>query len=402
MNCGIIVDNELNSDVRVLREAVMLRDGGYKVFILCLGFRKEYMEPAHGIKITRIRIPRKLKDILFFALNTIPIYEWLWANHAAKFIKNNDIEVLHVHDLYMSRSVHRGIIKSKSKIPMILDLHENYPYTVTTYNWTKGFLRSGISRPGKWKEKEKEYLGYASRIIVLSSDFRDTLLRKYSFLKKDMFEVIPNVPDISSINEGKKPVIGPLFKYKYPVLFYYGVIAERRGIFDALSVFTDLVRENYEINFLVIGPIDKKDQARFFEMLSAGIINGRIHYIPWINSSDLPSYLELCDICLAPFHKNPQHESGVANKIYEYMLGSKPVVASDCKPQKDIINKHKCGLVFSNMVEFKDSIVTLINDASLRSEQGKNGLKAVQEEYNTKIIRDKFVLLYDTINADRI
>ncbi len=113
MNCGVIVDNELNSDVRVLREAVMLRDAGYKVCVLCFGFRKEYMEPAHDIPITRIRIPGKLKDILFFALNTIPLYEWLWARHTAKFIKANNIEILHVHDLYMSRSAYRGIKKSK-------------------------------------------------------------------------------------------------------------------------------------------------------------------------------------------------------------------------------------------------------------------------------------------------
>jgi glycosyltransferase involved in cell wall biosynthesis len=167
-------------------------------------------------------------------------------------------------------------------------------------------------------------------------------------------------------------------------------------------VFTDLVIDNHKINFLVIGPIDKKDQARFFEMLSNHNISGKIHYIPWIDSSNLPSYLDLCDICLAPFHKNPQHESGVANKIYEYMLGKKPVIASDCKPQKELITRHNCGLVFSNMNEFKDAIITMLNDAGLRSEMGENGFKAIKEEYNTEMIRDRFILLYRSISDNSL
>ncbi len=399
MNCGVIVDNEYNNDVRVVREVTMLRESGFDVTVLCFGFGKDYNDPANGIKIIRINIPGKLKDILFFALNSVPVYEWLWTYHIRKFIKQNNPDIIHTHDLYMSRAVYRAIEKSGEKIPFILDLHENYPYTVATYNWTKGFFRSRIARPSKWKEKEKEYLSYATRIIVLSNDFRDSLLKKYKFLRREVFEVIPNVPDLASAEVKKHEKPGPFFENTFPVMFYYGVVAERRGIFDALSVFTDLVKENQEINFLVIGPIDKKDQSRFFKMLGNEPIAGRIYYIPWINSSDLPSYLDICDICIAPFHKNPQHESGVANKIYEYMLGGKPLVVSDCKPQKDLITRHKCGLVFSNMSEFKDALKTMLNNDDLRSEMGQNGLKAIRKEYNTKTIRDRFALLYRNIET---
>ncbi|HKK42908.1 MAG TPA: glycosyltransferase family 4 protein [Bacteroidales bacterium] len=400
MNCGVIVDNEYNNDIRVLREVTMLRESDFNVTVLCFGFKKDYNNPADGVKIIRINIPAKLKDIIFFAFNSLPVYEWLWTYHTRKFIKRNNPDIIHTHDLYMSRAIYRGIERSGEKIPLILDLHENYPYTVETYNWTKGFFRSRISQPAKWKEKEKEYLSYATRIIVLSNYFRDSLLKKYKFLGREKFEVIPNVPDLTSRKDEKQKRPGPFFENSYPVMFYYGVVAERRGIFDALSVFTGLVKENQKINFLVIGPIDKKDQARFFEMLGNVTIAGRIHYIPWISSSDLLSYLEICDICLAPFHKNPQHESGVANKIYEYMLGSKPLVVSDCRPQQDLITKHKCGLVFSNMNEFKDAIITLLNEPRLRCEMGHNGLKAIQEEYNTKMIKDRFVLLYKNIEAE--
>jgi glycosyltransferase involved in cell wall biosynthesis len=397
LRCGIVVDNDLNNDIRVLREIEILRRQQYAIFALCFGFRRSYNNAPKQISVTRIRIQGKLKDTLFFLLNTIPVYEWLWAGRISKFIKSNKIEILHVHDLYMAKAAHRGIEKSGKNIPLILDLHENYPFTVRTYNWTKGFLRSMISKPEAWGKKEKEYLGYATRIIVLSDDFKVSLLSRYPELSDNLFTVLPNVPDLLQTSNNNNGVIELPFSQKYPVIFYYGVIAERRGVFDALEVFINLVKENHKVNFLLIGPVDKMDKDRFMSFVNMELLSGRIHYIPWINSTDLPGYLNTIDICIAPFHKNPQHESGVANKIYEYMLGSKPLVVSNCLPQQNLIEKHKCGLVFETRSELSKQLIKLINDSDLRDELGKNGLAAVQNYYNTGNVEKNLISLYKTI-----
>jgi len=396
MKIGIVVDNELNSDIRVLREIGILKEQEFEIFVLCFGFFKKYHDPLSQVNITRINIPRKLRDILFFSLNTIPVYEWLWTIKIKRFILHYGLESLHVHDLYMARAAYYGIKAANCKIPMILDLHENYPFTVTTYNWTKGLWRSFISRPEDWKKKEREYLGYADRIVVLSTDFRDTLLERYPELGSENLVVLPNVPDLSQTEYQNKGVATNPFKQELPILFYYGVIAERRGIFDALEVFINLVKEGYPVNFLLIGPVDKKDMPLFSRLTGLEVLVDHIHYIPWIESKKFPSYLGISDICLAPFHKNPQHESGVANKVYDYMLGGKPVIASNCKPQQNLIEKYNCGLIFENITEFHDVIVSLLNDKSLREKMGENGKKAIMREYNTGIVKENLILLYKT------
>jgi glycosyltransferase involved in cell wall biosynthesis len=331
-------------------------------------------------------------------LNTIPIYEWLWTSNIKKFINNNDLELLHVHDLYMARAAYKGIKKAKKEIPMILDLHENYPFTIITYNWTKGFLRRHISRPDAWKKKEREYMSYADRIIVLSEDFRDTLLELYPEMKSGTFVVLPNVPDLSKPEYKNKGIAVNPFKQKFPIIFYYGVIAERRGIFDALDVLINLVKEDHHVNFLLIGPVDKKDKPLFSEIINSDLLAGRIHHIPWIESIEFPAYLEICDICVAPFHKNPQHESGVANKIYDYMLGGKPVIASNCKPQQNLIEKHNCGIIFENKTEFYDAIISLLYNKPLRENMGENGRQAIMKEYNTDIVKENLILMYKTLS----
>jgi hypothetical protein len=112
MKIGIVVDNELNNDIRVLREIGILKEQGFEIFVLCFGFSGLYKDPLSLISVTRINIPRKLKDILFFLLNTIPVYEWLWSLYIKKFINHNSLDILHVHDLYMSRAAYKGIQKN--------------------------------------------------------------------------------------------------------------------------------------------------------------------------------------------------------------------------------------------------------------------------------------------------
>jgi len=397
MRCGIVVDNELNSDLRVLREIGILKEQGFEIFVLCFGFRKSSDNHLPGVNITRIKIPKKIKDFLFFLLNTIPVYEWFWASRIKKFILSNKIEVLHVHDLYMARASFNGIKNSERPIPLILDLHENYPFTVTTYNWTKGVLRGLISRPQQWKKKERKYLEFADTIIVLSSDFRDLLILRYPELSVSRFVVLPNVPDLTQVSLNSKNAIGNPFLNNFPVIFYYGVIAERRGVFDSLEVFKNLLMENYQVNFLLIGPVDKKDKPYFLKLINNELFAGKVHYIPWINASELFDYLNMIDICIAPFHKNPQHESGVANKIYEYMLGSKPIIASDCIPQQKLIEKHNCGFIFTNMAEFKNSIIKLLEDKDLRVNLGKNGFDAIMKEYHVGIVKENLISAYKTM-----
>ncbi len=396
MNIGVAVDNELNDDKRVLREIEILKEAGHRIFVLCFGFNTRNYKPIEGINVTRIRISKELKDLLFFFLNTIPVYEWFWSARIKKFIEVNRIDFLHVHDLYMSRAGKSGLRKSGRKIHMVLDLHENYPYAVTTYNWTKGFFRNMLSKPDEWQKKEKEYLGYADRIIVLSDDFRDELTGRYSELSKENFTVLPNVPDLSQMANKEVVTMKLSFKKDTSVILYFGVVAERRGIFDALDVFEQLARENHPFCFLVIGPIDKKDRERFFTKAGSELLHDRVKYIPWIDLSELPAYLEISDICLAPFHKNPQHESGVANKIFDYMLGKKPVIASDCRPQKRLIEKYNCGIVYSNSKEMKAAIIKLSSDPYLRDEMGKNGYRAILSQLNSSLVKENLLRIYST------
>ena len=86
LNIGVVVDNEFNNDIRLRKEVRVLSKNGYNVFILCFAHGNKKYSNIDGIKIERIRINKKLQDILFAVQNRFPFYEWLWKFNIKRFI----------------------------------------------------------------------------------------------------------------------------------------------------------------------------------------------------------------------------------------------------------------------------------------------------------------------------
>ncbi|TFH36355.1 MAG: glycosyltransferase [Bacteroidia bacterium] len=397
LRVGIIVDNELNDDPRVSRQIRIFRESGFEIFVLCYGIRGKVYNNIEGVTVERILISRRLKNILFFLLNSFPAYDLLWGGKTARFIKKFRISVLHVNDLYLSKPIYQAIKWSGMGSKMVLDLHENFPAAIKSYNWTKGLIRRFISQPQKWERKETRYLGYADYIVVLSDWFKDSLLKKYNYLAEENLIVFPNYLDLYEMerfDEARRQI--EFLKFG-TVFLYFGVIAERRGIFTAITAFNQLIGEGLNCQLVIIGPVDRADRPQFNRLIGNERLAGKITYIPWIDVSCLPAYLGISDIGLAPFKKNPQHDSGVSNKIFQYLYGELAVIASDCEAQKEIIENYGCGLVFRSEPELLDSMRKLVNDPESRIRMGRNGKIAVIEELNLDKSKGELISLYSRI-----
>ena len=263
---------------------------------------------------------------------------------------------------------------------------------------TRGFIRHLLSAPQKWEKKEGKYLNYASKIVVLSNHYKKSLLQKYSFLNSKDIVAFPNVIDFKRFENFKtSPIVK---RNKNVTLFYFGAIAERRGIFVAIEALRNVLKNGIEVHLLIIGPVDKADKEKFFTVINQQDVKSHIQYIPWIPLSELVSFLiNNVDICLAPFVKNPQHESGVANKIYQYMFGGKPIIASDCLPQKELIKSADCGLVYADRDEFEAHIISLTRQPELRKKMGENGRNALFKKYNNQEFSNVLVDLYKSVKT---
>jgi glycosyltransferase involved in cell wall biosynthesis len=395
MNIGMVVDNEFFNDPRVANEAVILSGAGHRVFVLCFDFgkypdRNRFKE----VRLSRIPFSRKLKDALFFAGNFFPLYYIYLAKKIRKFVAEHNIEALHLHDLYLMKAGIR--VKAELNIPIIADLHENYPEVIKSYRWANKLPNRFFTRPDAWKTFEQKHLNKADKIVVLSNHFKKDILNRHPEIDPQKIIVYPNVPDVKAMEA--YPITKNIFKRNKgeTILLYFGGVSERRGVltvFDALKILDD---EKYSVRLLLIGPIDKAEKAMFEKKMTEKQMSDKVIYIPWIDISEFPSYVRQSDLCLSPIYKNAHHESGVANKVFQYMLFSKPVIVSDNKPQVEVIEENNSGLVFksNDAHDLAEKISYMINNPEIRKQMGENGRNAVLTKYNMDAMGESLKSIY--------
>jgi glycosyltransferase involved in cell wall biosynthesis len=387
---GLVVDNELDYDVRVMKEINMLIEIGYKISVLCFGFDgDQYID--HPFPVQRISISRKKKNKLFFFNLSTPFYNRLWRKEVTNFINSNDFDVIHTHDLYMSKPVSDGIKNSKKDIPLVLDLHENYPIAYSSYSWVNKGIRKHLTQPKRWFKLEGEYLKVADALVLLSHDYEVLLKSKFPFLKNKKTLVLPNIPDISVFSSPKS-----LERSEKITFLYFGAIGVRRGLFDVMNAFINIQKSRVDIKLLIIGPIDKSDRDIFENKINK-INDEMVEYIPWVPLKELNDYMAISDVGLAPFHRNPQHESGVANKIFQYMYGKLPLLVSNCKPQQDIIEENDIGLVFNDQKSLENNIEKFANDRNMRERMAEQSYETLIEKYSLGQFRDKLKDFYESL-----
>lgn len=399
MRIGIIRDSYFTTEPRGLNIARILINAGFEVYVLCNGDKKD-VETIDNITLDRFYLNKNIKKKLYALVEVLPIYKYLWAKKIVKFIKKYNIEILQVHDLYMLGPA--LIANKKFKLPIVANFHENYSVAIQSYNWTKSILGKIVLFLSRWSEKETRYLPYIDRLILLSESFKQELLKKYSFLKSEYIVVYPNVPDINEFNSYtiKQNVIE---KNNFFDIFYFGVIAERRGIFTALEALK-LIIKNIPARFILIGPVDTPDKKWFNKYLCDNTLKNRVIHYDWKDISELPSYLNIADVCISPILKNDQHDSGVANKIFQYMLYGKPLIVSDSTEQKRIVEEERCGLIHrsNDIQDLSEKIEILYHRENLRQRMGNRGRRAVLNKYHTQIQSKSIIDMYNKLQANLV
>ena len=394
LTIGMVVDNEFYGDPRVYNEAKILVQAGYCVKILCLNFGKyPDHETYEGIELVRVPMAKKTKKRLAALMLTLPFYRWFWRKAISKFIDSEGIDVIHAHDLYMTRSAKEGI--GNRSVPLVIDLHEHYPAAIMNYNWAIRFPARLIVRPWRWKRHEGSYLQMADKIILLSEEFKKNVLSRFPMLNEKNLVIYPNVPDLDELLT--YPVdLNIIDKKGRYIVFYFGAVAERRGIFTSFEALKILIKKYPSITMLFIGPVDNADKARFDQYMNDPALSENVIHYPWKDISLLPSYITISDVCTSPATKNPQHESGIGNKIFQYMLFERPVIVSDCRPMQELVEREECGLVFENenVDDLASKIEILFNNPALSKEMGAKGRQAALAKYNVGVFRQNLEGLY--------
>lgn len=400
MNIGMILNSPFPADIRVSKEAGTLLKAGYKVFLLCnKNDGQPNNEEFEGIQITRISGLSKLFQVgIWDVINATFFIHPLFFIGIYKFIKNNNIDILHVHDLPLSKTA--IVLGRKFKIPVIVDFHENYPEAIKVwFEWKKNpiiRLKNKIFfNYRRWVHYEKKVTKQADHLIAVVEEMKNRLIEAHN-VNASKITVITN-------SEYKNFKNGEIFKNVYEgireefIVAYTGNVGPHRGIdtvIEAMQFLKDL-----PVHFAIVGKINNSVDTKLHELINKFHLQDKIKLYGYQPYSKFLSFMSQADVNIIPHHSNQHTDNTIPHKIYQCMQVKRPLLVSSSNPIRRIVEETSSGIYFKagDPHSLAEAIKKLYNNEGLRKKLSENGYKATQEGvYNWETTEKELLRLYNS------
>lgn len=396
MRIGMILDKTFPPDPRVENEATALINSGHQVFLFCLKYKDEQDSEV----INKIYVKRFISSMLEYKLSalayTFPFYTNLMEKKISQFLSENKIETIHIHDIRIAEAVFKA--NKKFNLPVVLDLHDNFPEVMKEYPHLQKFPGKQLISPKKWKIKEEEFIAKADKVITVSNEFIDEVVVRTN-IDNDKIVLVPNTVSKSFY---KNAVINDKIIQKYKdnfVILYLGDTGLRRGLQTAISSIQNLKLKIQNLKLVIVGQ-NTTDPVLKRQVRNLGLDNF-VDFEGWQDVSLFPSYIQASDICISPLNRSVQHDVAYANKLFQYMSFAKPVLVSDAIAQKNLVEKTKSGLVHKekNAEDLANKVLELYQNSKLRVELGENGKKFIEDEFVWEKVSGNLVEIYKELES---
>jgi glycosyltransferase involved in cell wall biosynthesis len=389
-------------DIRVEKEARALVKAGHEVFVLSLGREgAPDKEVIDGVRILRWGGHQsKMSWVLDYLSYSVSFVHPFWRQIIAYAARQYNMEAIHVHDLVLVKT--GLVIARKLGIPLVADLHENFAEGIKTWvkEWgvLKGSLVQTLIPVRRWEKLERSCIQQADRIITVVDEARSHYLEKYGGSPEKII-VLMNVEDLKYFDriELDKSICND-YKGRF-VISYIGGFEQERELETAIRAMPKVLEQIPNALLLLVGGKGSKVYMKKLEKLSKDLNIGRnVIFTGWVDYKYVPSYIAVSSVCLVP-HPSGLADMGLPNKLFQYMAMKKPVVATDVKPIKRILEGAKSGIVFPSRDYRKmaEAIIKLHANEQYASELGINGRRAVETKYNWKIEAKKLLQVYDEL-----
>lgn len=375
----MVLDQDFPPDPRVENEALSLLDAGFEVTVLSIApDERAAVEMYQGIRIIRDRLPKSMRNKMRGLAGTFPFYTWYLTKRIRQVYKRYPFDALHMHDLYLFGSGLR-VGKALGK-PVIGDLHENWVEALKHYAWSTRFPGNLVVSIPRWEHLEKKWVHAVDQLIVVIEEAAernralgvpDTRITTVpNTIKRDAFDAYPR--DEALIQRVESPL----------TITYTGGMDIHRGLASVIKAMPKVLAEQPLARLILVG--DGRIKPELERLAQELGIADHVWFEGWQPQALLKSYILGSDICLVPHLKTVHTDATIPHKLFHYMYYEKPVIVSNCRPLKRIVEAEEAGLVYTagDAISLAGAIAKLSRSVADRLEMGQKGKAAVLERYN--------------------
>jgi glycosyltransferase involved in cell wall biosynthesis len=350
------------------KEAKSLARAGYEVVLIA---RHDKEEVVDGVRVVPLPPPKNRVQRMTRVL---------WRLYRLALREN--AEVYHFHDPELMIV---GLLLKRRGKKVIWDVHEHYPNSILDKHY--------IARPLR-------------RLVGRSFDlFERAVVRFFDY-------VIYTTPSVGARYQTMKVRSGRIENYpiiklsesfaKNPQekIVYLGGMSRMRGLLEVVEAFAVVAQKYPRWELCLVGsysPASFENELK--DRVHALGIQARVKFIPWVPYEEkerLSSQAAMGVITYLPYSNNT---SCLPNKLFDYMLVSLPVIASNFPLYREVVEPNHCGLIVdpSQPAEIARAMEYLIEHPQEARQMGENGRRAVQERYSWEKESAKLLEIYEAV-----
>jgi len=274
-----------------------------------------------------------------------------------------------------------GISKIRRK-PWVFELRDLWPESIKTV----GAMEQGIVID----LLEKIELGLyksSNKVIAVTDAFKANLISRG--IDESKIEVITNGSNMDLFNLKEKDQ-DLLHKLNLEGKFIIGYIGTH-GMAHSLDFIVKSIAkvQDSDIHFLFIGDGAMKkaivDLAKELQLKN-------ITFLDPIAKEDVPKYLSICDVSLAPLKKEDNFKSVIPSKIFEASAMKKPTLLGVEGQAQEIVEKYNAGLCFEpeNEQDFLEKL-TIIKSDKQKYKELQDGCQKLAVDFDRKVLAKRML-----------
>jgi len=163
------------------------------------------------------------------------------------------------------------------------------------------------------------------------------------------------------------------------VLLLVGHLIKRKGVYELIEVFTELLKEFTNLRLLLLGePVEKR---RLHRAIKANGVKSCVTMVGGVAPSEVPGYMNAADLFVFP-----SWSEGLPNAVMEACACEMPVIASNIDGIAEIIDDGVSGLLVKpgGKADLYRKILWLLRSPQARLVIGKNARKTIIKRFDYK------------------
>jgi len=337
----------------------LFKEQGYEVHVATNGIEEiPYCDVRHTVsferspyKINNLRAIKQLKEI----------------------IDEEKFEIIHTHTPMGSVVTRIAALKTRK------ENNTRVIYTAHGFHFYKG---APILNWILFYPIEKVLSKYTDTLITINKEDYELAKKK---MKTIQIEYVPGVGvdeskfDFIMSEEEKKELRKKLVLQENDfVIIYTAELNKNKNQIMAINAMRELVKEDANIHLLLVGQGDLREY--YESKVKQYSLENNIHFLGY--RTDVPKLLKISDLAISTSKRE-----GLPVNLIESIVVGLPIVATNCRGNKDLINNNGYIIEINNTKRLEEYLLELYSDFKLRRVFSNNGKKEFENYKLNRIVK---------------